>query len=1046
MKNIFKLLIINVLVFIYTIGKSQTTNNDTTIIYKYNMQLKVLKDAKDYEKALTLNDSILGMTMQYSDLVKRQIWLDRAGIFTAQKKWDDAHEAYKYTDSITVMKTREDSIFKAELYFDQGLNYNNLIMHTEAINNYKQSLSIGVEVIGKDANFISNVNLNIGTSLSHLGNYDESINHYKEALRIKSISQGSNSEGVANCFHLMARCYAYLNQFEKAILHINEAINIREKLFGNINGEVASSYNVLGTIHLLSENNNLAYYYLNKAYEIRKIVFGQDSKVNFSSLINLATLKLGTFESEKALPYYLKALELLKQQNNQNLPNIYRGIGNCYQNLKSYDKALYYYIKADSISNVQGLGDEFKEVDLASIAEAYQNLGNLNLAKKYYLQSIDIEKGKSQNPEFGSVSTFMKLVRFYDLEDNYSSLDSLIVAYNIFIINDTTISNSEIYKYYGSIAEIYSKRDSFEKAINYINLSTKYLSETSEDVSPLENRTILTSTLKQHILAKLYKKTKDPYFYNESVEHAKVNLFKWNQLKSILNNTSFYNALNDLNYIYSNYIDILSENPNNLPKDSLAQLLFGLCEESKSYNLYKEHLKNSLSIDIDVENNIEIVNHQLLLLEKNQNKDSLYDIKKFNLLEKLDSLSALKSESISKSERFQQKSSIRDVQKNIDQNQSIVSYYIISEKNAFKVIVFHLTKENVDYVVVSDTLNIDDKINYFTSSITNYFLSLQKTDSTYITNIDKFCNVSNTLYEYFIKPIKENLKQDLTIIPDHSLSTFPFGALISKLPEKKYDFSTYKFLDATYDISYIANARFLNTKNNSLIQTVALNAYAPYATLSGGINLSDVRSAEYPIYETIKENKDVFTELPFSGREISDIAKITKGKVFIGKNATITNFLQSINSNNVVHIATHSKNNFMNKDLSFIAFNQDTTYGSILNLKDINKLKIKSDLIVLSSCESGAGTKVAGEGSISLNYGFMAAGAKSVISSLWPVNDQSTQILMSEFYTQLKAGKNKKQALRNAKLKLINGKNKSFRHPFYWSAFNLYGNTDTIKF
>ncbi len=112
MKNIFKLLIINVLVFIYTIGKSQTTNNDTTIIYKYNMQLKVLKDAKDYEKALTLNDSILGMTMQYSDLVKRQIWLDRAGIFTAQKKWDDAHEAYKYTDSITVMKTREDSIFR----------------------------------------------------------------------------------------------------------------------------------------------------------------------------------------------------------------------------------------------------------------------------------------------------------------------------------------------------------------------------------------------------------------------------------------------------------------------------------------------------------------------------------------------------------------------------------------------------------------------------------------------------------------------------------------------------------------------------------------------------------------------------------------------------------------------------------------------------------------------------------------------------------------------------------------------------------------------
>jgi len=93
----------------------------------------------------------------------------------------------------------------------------------------------------------------------------------------------------------------------------------------------------------------------------------------------------------------------------------------------------------------------------------------------------------------------------------------------------------------------------------------------------------------------------------------------------------------------------------------------------------------------------------------------------------------------------------------------------------------------------------------------------------------------------------------------------------------------------------------------------------------------------------------------------------------------------------------------------------------------------------MSSCESGAGVIHSGEGVIGLTYGLLSAGAKSVISSLWVVDDKATQELMTDFYENLYKGQNTSKALHRAKLSLIQGSKKLYKHPFFWSAFNLYG-------
>jgi len=99
-------------------------------------------------------------------------------------------------------------------------------------------------------------------------------------------------------------------------------------------------------------------------------------------------------------------------------------------------------------------------------------------------------------------------------------------------------------------------------------------------------------------------------------------------------------------------------------------------------------------------------------------------------------------------------------------------------------------------------------------------------------------------------------------------------------------------------------------------------------------------------------------------------------------------------------------------------------------------------LVVLSSCRSGLGKVDVAEGIIGMQKAFFEAGSKSVIVSLWDVNDKYTSYFMRDFYKHLAEGKSKSAALRQTKLDFI--RNYS-ANPYYWSAFVLAGNPSSLK-
>jgi CHAT domain-containing protein len=144
----------------------------------------------------------------------------------------------------------------------------------------------------------------------------------------------------------------------------------------------------------------------------------------------------------------------------------------------------------------------------------------------------------------------------------------------------------------------------------------------------------------------------------------------------------------------------------------------------------------------------------------------------------------------------------------------------------------------------------------------------------------------------------------------------------------------------------------------------------------------------------------------------------------------------------IVHFATHGFLNAEHPELSGMVLTMVNHDGSKTNgfmpLQDIYNLDLSADLVVLSACDTALGKDVKGEGLVGLTRGFMSAGSKSVVASLWRVDDRATAALMGEFYKlMLQDGMTPAAALRSAKQKIR--QEKAWSAPYFWAGFVLQG-------
>jgi CHAT domain-containing protein len=195
-----------------------------------------------------------------------------------------------------------------------------------------------------------------------------------------------------------------------------------------------------------------------------------------------------------------------------------------------------------------------------------------------------------------------------------------------------------------------------------------------------------------------------------------------------------------------------------------------------------------------------------------------------------------------------------------------------------------------------------------------------------------------------------------------------------------------------------------------------------------------------------QDGQPVVSRLPSTLREAKAIMAVTppdQGMVASGFAATKERIVSDeLKDYRIIHFATHGLLNEGSPELSGVVLSLVNERGEsrpgFLRLHDIYNLDLSADLVVLSACRTGLGRNVQGEGIVGLTSGFMYAGAKSVIASLWKVDDDATAELMSHFYTaMLKDELPPAAALKAAKREMW--KQQRWRPPFYWAAFTLQG-------
>jgi CHAT domain-containing protein len=213
-----------------------------------------------------------------------------------------------------------------------------------------------------------------------------------------------------------------------------------------------------------------------------------------------------------------------------------------------------------------------------------------------------------------------------------------------------------------------------------------------------------------------------------------------------------------------------------------------------------------------------------------------------------------------------------------------------------------------------------------------------------------------------------------------------------------------------------------------------------------------------------------FAELPGTKTETESIVEILSAnewdaKLYLGDEA-LEEAIKSVSSPNVLHIATHGfflddverkdqvqlgvstqhsrKNPLLRSGLLLAGAAQtvqgdyqNKTENGILTAYEAMNLDLNdTDLVVLSACETGRGEVKSGEGVYGLQRAFQVAGAESLIMSLWKVNDDATQLLMTNFYQNWLSGLNKNEAFKKAQMTV----RAQFSAPYYWGAFVMVGN------
>ncbi len=263
--------------------------------------------------------------------------------------------------------------------------------------------------------------------------------------------------------------------------------------------------------------------------------------------------------------------------------------------------------------------------------------------------------------------------------------------------------------------------------------------------------------------------------------------------------------------------------------------------------------------------------------------------------------------------------------------------------------------------------------------------------------------IARTLNDVLIAPLQLPTGVELIIAPHKTLHLLPFQALRD---EKKW-------LVERHPITTVLSASLLRA-----------NLPSAAAAVLAAVGNPDLGGGEWALPGAEQEVKDVQALYP-------------QNSVFVRKEATKGRLTLAAPGADVVHVAAHAVVDDIDPMYSSIKLASAGLAGADLEAQELARLALgRVQLITLSACNSGVGRVSGGDEFMGFKRAILAAGAQSALLSLWAVEDDSTRILMGEFYKAWKT-ESKARAVQTAQLKLL--ADPKYSNPFFWAAFTLVG-------
>jgi CHAT domain-containing protein/tetratricopeptide (TPR) repeat protein len=823
------------------------------------------------------------------------------------------------------------------------------------------------------------------------GNFQSAEQLLLQNLRTRERISGAESLPVANALQDLGSLYLITNDNLKAEQMNLRALALKEKILGPTHIQVGLLLHQLGLIYYRRGDYRTADTYYQRSLAIKEKVLGPDHPLVAYTVNNMGLMYWKELQYSKAAAFFRRALEIEEKAHGpESLEAVYplSNLGIIAKETGDYDAAEAYYKRALAIrEKLLGPGHPDTGTLMESLGILYRDRGDYAKAEPYFLRSIEVTEKSLGIDHPDNIRHFRNLSQLYEAEGDATKA---VTAFQH--LKDLEEKNLPLNLAVGSERQ---KLAYFDPFISSMEKIISFQVQEAPDAGEARNLSATTLVYRKGRVLDAMADSLSALWNRSSIEDRAM----LDRLKNVTSQLAalVLNGPKQLSFAdHQQRIMALTAQREKL-EEEVARRSAGFYQETKTETLAA--VRAAMPADA-------------VLIE-------------FGVYRPFDPKKSFESQKQWGDPRY--------------------IAYVIPDRG------------EVQWKDLGPTSDVDASVSAFRDALRDPGRQDVKP-------------LARALDQKIMRPLRTMMGDatHLLVSPDGQLDLIPFEALVDEEGRYLVERFSVSYLTAGRDLLRMQVAR----ESKSVPVVIANPAFGePPVSLVANAATGGPRRPAMNQRRSVTTGKDLstvyFAPLTGTAQEARAIQSLfPEAKVLTGTKATKA-ALKQVNAPRILHIATHGfflqnatadaspeagkqaakdtrtigasasiENPLLRSGLALSGANVTKTSsedGILTALEAANLNLWGTKLVTLSACETGVGDVKNSEGVYGLRRSFVLAGAETLVMSLWPVSDYVTREMMTSYYTGLKKGLGRGEALRQAELAMM--KRKGREHPFYWASF-----------